>query len=137
MSTRSRKIMFLGLDGGRRLRLTALPPSVRRLSKQCGIFNISQDYRPPRLVTGIALLYYKDGMKEGKLGSEEDIKEWNKESKLFKEEGTNKSSKPNGRRMKDIMDEQDILNIEDLTEIKYVVLVPNVVFEVMAVKQAS
>jgi hypothetical protein len=29
---------------------------VSRLSRQCGIFNISQPYRPPRSVTGIALL---------------------------------------------------------------------------------
>jgi hypothetical protein len=31
--------------------------TVSRLSKQCGILNISQPYRPPRPVTGIALLY--------------------------------------------------------------------------------
>jgi hypothetical protein len=30
---------------------------VSRLSRQCGILNISQPYRPPRHVTGIALLY--------------------------------------------------------------------------------
>jgi hypothetical protein len=31
--------------------------TVSRLSRQCGILNISQPYRPPGPVTGIALLY--------------------------------------------------------------------------------
>jgi hypothetical protein len=31
--------------------------TVSRLSRQCRILNISQTYRPPRSVTGIALLY--------------------------------------------------------------------------------
>jgi hypothetical protein len=38
------------------LGLTTTPSSVNRLSKQCGIHNISQLYRPPLPVTGIALL---------------------------------------------------------------------------------
>jgi hypothetical protein len=37
--------------------LATLPPSVSRLCRQCVILNISQPYRPPRPVTGIALLY--------------------------------------------------------------------------------
>jgi hypothetical protein len=31
---------------------------VSRLSRQCGILNISQHYRPPRPVTGIAFLSF-------------------------------------------------------------------------------
>jgi hypothetical protein len=42
--------MFLGSKVGP----TALQPSVSRLSRQCGILNISQPYMPPWSVTGIA-----------------------------------------------------------------------------------
>jgi hypothetical protein len=48
------------LSGGKELpvrRAENLPPSVSRLSRQCGILNISQPYRSPRPVTGITSLY--------------------------------------------------------------------------------
>jgi hypothetical protein len=57
MSIRSRKIIFVGTDCGRWIGLTTLPPSVSRLSRECGIPNISQPYRSPRLVIRIVLLF--------------------------------------------------------------------------------
>jgi hypothetical protein len=42
--------------------LTALPPSVSRLSRQCGILNISQAYRPSRPVTGTAFTFFIAGI---------------------------------------------------------------------------
>jgi hypothetical protein len=51
-----RRKRFWGAERGRCERLKTLPPSVSQLSRQCGILNISQPYRPPRPVSMIAFI---------------------------------------------------------------------------------
>jgi hypothetical protein len=52
-----KKKCFWGVKCGRRIELTTLPPPISRLSRHCGILNISEPYRPPRPVRGVALLF--------------------------------------------------------------------------------
>jgi hypothetical protein len=58
MSTRNRKKSLWWVERGRCERLTTSPQYVSRLSRQREIPNISQRYRPPRPVAGIALFFF-------------------------------------------------------------------------------
>jgi hypothetical protein len=52
------KLCFWGVERSQCIGLITSPPSVSRLSRQCGILNISQVCRPPRPLRGMIDLVY-------------------------------------------------------------------------------
>jgi hypothetical protein len=54
----------LCVKGGRHVSLTNLPPSVSRLSRKYGNFDVSQTYGPPWSATEIALSYMYERVRE-------------------------------------------------------------------------
>jgi hypothetical protein len=69
MSTRK---CFRGVERGRRIRLTS-PPPVSLLSRKYGIQDISQPYRPPQPVAGIALLLNRVILRSSLVSSDHSV----------------------------------------------------------------